>query len=64
MLVFFVRKLTKVGNSLRVVIPKEIADTLRLEAGDRLAVALDDTRITMCKLKPKKEVMVTEETGR
>ena len=49
--VYLNRKLTKVGNSLRVVIPKEIADTLDLKPGDTLRVTLDDSQIIMSKLK-------------
>ena len=33
------RKIVKVGNSLRVTIPTEILETLRLKAGDTLEFA-------------------------
>jgi putative addiction module antidote len=42
-------KVVKVGNSLRVTIPKEIAESLKLRAGDTVGVSLDDDRITIRK---------------
>jgi len=41
----FKMKLTKVGNSLRMVIPKEIVDALKLKPGETLEVSLTDNQI-------------------
>ena len=38
-------KVGKVGNSLRVVIPKEIAEHASLEKGDTIEMWADDGRI-------------------
>lgn len=41
----FKMKLTKVGNSLRMVVPKEIAETLDLKPGDIVEVSLTNHQI-------------------
>ena len=43
------RKIGKVGNSLRVVIPQEIVNKLDLKEGDILMINTDDHRIIMKK---------------
>jgi putative addiction module antidote len=35
-------KLTKIGNSLRITVPKEVLKTLNWKAGDMLEVGLTD----------------------
>lgn len=51
--IYLERKLTKVGNSLRVVIPKEIVDILKLKAGDTLRMIMDNSRIIVEKAEKK-----------
>jgi len=38
-------KVGKVGNSLRITIPKEVAEQLGIEKGDILLVGLTDSKI-------------------
>jgi putative addiction module antidote len=45
----FERTLGKVGNSLRIVIPTEIVDALRLKHGDILLINTTDHEIRMKK---------------
>lgn len=45
----FKMKVGKIGNSLRVTIPKEVAETIGLKAGDMVNISLDDSRIIICK---------------
>ncbi len=40
-------KVGKVGNSLRVVIPKEIAEYVKLEKGQTIEMWADDGRIVI-----------------
>jgi putative addiction module antidote len=42
-------KIVKVGNSLRVTIPKEIAEAVRLKVGDLVNISLEDSRIIVCR---------------
>ncbi len=42
-------KVGKVGNSLRVVIPKEIAEYVKLEKGQTIVMWADDGRIVIGK---------------
>jgi putative addiction module antidote len=44
-------KLVKVGNSLRITIPKEIVEALGLKEGDTLGISLTDSQISIRKLK-------------
>jgi len=44
-------KVVKVGNSLRITIPKEIADATRLKEGDLVGISLDNGRIIVRKVK-------------
>jgi putative addiction module antidote len=44
-------KLVKVGNSLRITIPKEIVEALGLKEGDILGISLTDSQISIRKLK-------------
>ena len=47
-------KAVKVGNSLRMTVPKEIAEALGLKAGDTLGVSLTDSEMIVRRLpKPK-----------
>ena len=52
--VYLERKLTQVGNSLRVVIPKDIVNELNLKAGDTLRMTLDNSNIITTKAKKPK----------
>ena len=45
--------LTKVGFSLRCVIPKPVCEALQLKEGDRLTVDVDGHRIVLEKLKSR-----------
>lgn len=38
-------KIVKVGNSLRITIPKEIVEALRLKVGESVDVSIDGRRI-------------------
>lgn len=44
-------KVVKIGNSLRMTIPKEVAGTMALKPGDILLVGLDDSHMTVRKAK-------------
>ena len=46
----------KVGNSIRMTIPKEIASHLHVEPGDRLHVWVDDSRMIVAKCKEERRV--------
>jgi putative addiction module antidote len=50
----FKMKLARVGNSLRVTIPKPVADGMRLREGDTLAISVTDSEIRIRKLKEAK----------
>lgn len=45
----FYVKVVKVGNSLRMTIPKQIADYLKIMEGDKLELTVDDSSITVKK---------------
>lgn len=45
-------KVVKVGNSLRITIPKEIVDSMKLRAGDTVGVSLSNNEIIVRK-RPK-----------
>jgi AbrB family looped-hinge helix DNA binding protein len=51
MSVKFKIRIVKVGNSLRITIPKEIAEATHLKIGDLVNVSLEDNRIIVCKAK-------------
>jgi AbrB family looped-hinge helix DNA binding protein len=42
-------KVVKVGNSLRITIPKEVAESMKLKAGDIVKVSLTDDEIVVRK---------------
>ena len=42
-------KIVKLGNSLRITIPKEVARTLNLKAGDILEIGVDNSHMTVKK---------------
>jgi putative addiction module antidote len=46
---FFKLRLSKVGNSLRLTIPKPVVDTLRLKEGDVLILSVSDHEIRVRK---------------
>ncbi|AOM84448.1 AbrB/MazE/SpoVT family DNA-binding domain-containing protein [Salisediminibacterium beveridgei] len=51
-----VRKVSRMGNSLGVGIPKSIIDALELEKGDELTFSVDgDNRITLQKKRDLKD---------
>jgi putative addiction module antidote len=43
-------KIVKVGNSLRVTIPKEIVEAVRLKAGDSVNIWLERNQIVIGKI--------------
>ncbi len=47
----FKMKLVKVGNSLRVTVPAEICDALKLSEGDTLGLMLTNGEIKVRKLR-------------
>jgi putative addiction module antidote len=49
MSVKFKIKIVKIGNSLRVTIPKEIAEAVRLKVGDSVNISLENSRIIISK---------------
>jgi AbrB family looped-hinge helix DNA binding protein len=49
MSVKFKIKCVKVGNSLRITIPKEIAEATHIKKGDSVAISLEGTRIIVIK---------------
>jgi AbrB family looped-hinge helix DNA binding protein len=49
MTVEFKIRVVKVGNSLRITIPKEIAEATRLRAGDLVNISLEGSRVIVCK---------------
>lgn len=42
-------KVVKIGNSLRVTIPKEIVEAIKLKAGDLVDISLDNSQIIIQK---------------
>lgn len=44
-------KLTKIGNSLRITIPKPLVDGLSLKQGDMLILTVTDNQIKVSKAK-------------
>ena len=54
----------KVGNSIRMTIPREIANHLHIEAGDRLHVWVDDSRMLAAKCKAGERVEEDERRER
>ena len=47
-------KLTKIGNSLRITIPKPLVDGLGLKQGDMLILTVTDSQIKIDKAKGKR----------
>jgi AbrB family looped-hinge helix DNA binding protein len=47
-------KLTKIGNSLRITIPKPVVDALRLRESDVLALTMTDHQIVVRKAGGRK----------
>lgn len=43
-------KVVKVGNTLRVAIPKDVAESLEIKAGDTMGLSLNDKQIVLRKL--------------
>ncbi|WP_096438667.1 AbrB/MazE/SpoVT family DNA-binding domain-containing protein [Alteribacter populi] len=56
-----VRKVSRMGNSLGVGIPKSIIDTLKLEKGDELQFTVDSNNRIMLEKKNKLEDRVDPE---
>jgi len=48
-------KLTKIGNSLRITIPKPLVDGLGLRRGDMLILTVTDSQIKISKAKGKRK---------
>ena len=44
-------KVVKIGNSLRITIPKEVAESLSLKEGDTVSIGLDDSRMIVRRIK-------------
>ncbi len=44
-------KVAKIGNSLRITLPKPITDQLKIKAGDILGLSLTDGEIIVRKMK-------------
>lgn len=38
-------RVVKIGNSLRITVPKEIADFLKLKRGDTVGISLSDSEM-------------------
>jgi putative addiction module antidote len=51
----FRMKLTKIGNSLRITIPKPIVDGLGLKEGDVLVLTTTDSQIKISKAKERRK---------
>jgi len=51
MVVRFQVKVGKIGHSLRVTIPKEIAEALNIQVGETVYVSTDDVRVIIEKKK-------------
>lgn len=51
MSVKFTIRVVKIGNSLRMTIPKEIAEAIHLKAGDFVNVSLETNQVIVCKIK-------------
>jgi putative addiction module antidote len=54
-------KIVKVGNSLRVTIPKEIVEAVRLKAGDSVNIWLDGNQINICKIAERSKAKTQRE---
>jgi AbrB family looped-hinge helix DNA binding protein len=48
-------RLTKIGNSLRITIPKPVVDGLRLRERDTLVVTVTDSQIMVRKARGRKQ---------
>ena len=44
-------KAVKIGNSIRMTIPKPVVDYLKIGAGDTLEVTVDDKEMVMKKIE-------------
>ena len=51
----FRMKLTKIGNSLRITIPKPIVDGVGLKEGDVLVLTTTDSQIKISKAKERRK---------
>ena len=51
----FRMKLTKIGNSLRITIPKPVVDGLGLKEGDVLVLTTTDSHIKIGKVKERRK---------
>jgi AbrB family looped-hinge helix DNA binding protein len=60
----FDTRAVKVGNSIRITIPKEIASHLHIESGDRLHVWVDDSCMLVAKCKEERGVEEDERRER
>jgi len=44
-------KIVRIGNSLRITIPKEIVEAFRLRAGDLVDISVENNRIIVCRAR-------------
>jgi putative addiction module antidote len=51
MAVKFKIKVVKIGNSLRITIPKEVAEAINLKAGDLVDISLENNCIIVHKIE-------------
>jgi putative addiction module antidote len=51
MAVKFKIKVVKIGNSLRITIPKEVAEAINLKAGDLVDISLENSCIIVHKIE-------------
>jgi AbrB family looped-hinge helix DNA binding protein len=61
MSVKFKMKIVKVGNSLRVTIPKEIVEAVRLRAGDSVNISLEGNQIVIGKIAGRNQAKTQDE---
>jgi putative addiction module antidote len=53
--IVFKIKVVRVGNSLRITIPKEVVDALELREGDTVGITLTDSEFMVKKISPQND---------